>query len=62
MDVLILTIFVSLALAALGVGFFVWTVRAGTGEHADRLALLPLEQDQPRAAREGREANDDENA
>lgn len=45
MEILILTIFVSLALAALGVGFFVWTVRAGTGEHADRLALLPLEED-----------------
>lgn len=45
MEILILTIFVSLALALLGVGFFVWTVRSGTGEHADRLALLPLEED-----------------
>jgi cbb3-type cytochrome oxidase maturation protein len=45
MEVLILTLFVSLALAALGVGFFVWSVAKGTGEHSDRLALLPLEHD-----------------
>ncbi len=43
MEVLILTLFVSLILAALGVGFFIWSVDRGTGEHADRLALLPLE-------------------
>ncbi len=45
MEILILTIFVSLILAALGVGFFVWSVDRGSGEHADRLALLPLEPD-----------------
>lgn len=53
MEVLILTIFVSLALAALGVGFFVWSVQKGTGEHAERLALLPLEPDEPREPRDG---------
>jgi len=42
MEVLILTTFVSLFLAAAGVGLFVWTVRARTFDHADRLALLPL--------------------
>ncbi|HEY8426774.1 MAG TPA: hypothetical protein VIL20_00305 [Sandaracinaceae bacterium] len=52
MEVLILTLFVSLALAALGVGFFVWIVRAGTSEHADRLALLPLEQDEQSSSQE----------
>jgi cbb3-type cytochrome oxidase maturation protein len=47
-EVLTLTLFVSLFLAGLGVGFFIWGVRAGTGEHADRLALLPLEPEQQR--------------
>lgn len=42
-EVLLLTVFVSLVLAALGVGLFVWTVRSKTFEHADRLAILPLE-------------------
>jgi cbb3-type cytochrome oxidase maturation protein len=51
MDVLILTIFVSLILAALGVGLFVWSARAGTGEHADRLALLPLEREHTSASK-----------
>ncbi|MFK7984891.1 MAG: cbb3-type cytochrome oxidase assembly protein [Sandaracinaceae bacterium] len=43
MNVLILTMFVSLILAVAGVGFFIWTVRQGAHEHGDRLALLPLE-------------------
>ncbi|MBN8614171.1 MAG: cbb3-type cytochrome oxidase assembly protein CcoS [Deltaproteobacteria bacterium] len=43
MEVLLLTVFVSLVLAGLGVGLFVWTVRSKTFEHADRLAILPLE-------------------
>lgn len=43
MEVLILTTFVSLFLAAAGVGLFVWSVRARTFDHADRLALLPLD-------------------
>jgi len=40
------------AAPALGVGFFVWIVRAGTSEHADRLALLPLEQDEQSSSQE----------
>lgn len=43
MDVLLLTVFVSLVLAGLGVGLFVWSAKARTFEHADRLAILPLE-------------------
>jgi cbb3-type cytochrome oxidase maturation protein len=43
MEVLLLTVFVSLVLAGLGVGLFIWTVRSKTFEHADRLAILPLE-------------------
>ncbi len=35
-------IFVSLVLAASGVAFFIWTVRSGTYERTDRLALMPL--------------------
>ena len=45
MEVLILTTFVSVLLAASGVGLFVWTARARTFDHADRLALLPLRDD-----------------
>ncbi|MBX7195899.1 MAG: cbb3-type cytochrome oxidase assembly protein CcoS [Sandaracinaceae bacterium] len=43
MEVLILTVFVSLVLAALGVGLFVWSAKSRTFEHSDRLAILPLE-------------------
>lgn len=43
MEVLLLTVFVSLILAALGVGLFVWSVKTKTFEHSDRLAILPLE-------------------
>ena len=45
MDVLILTLFVSLMLAGAAVGLFVWSVKSGSHEHADRLALLPIEGD-----------------
>ena len=45
MEVLILTTFVSLVLATAGVGLFVWSARARTFDHADRLALLPLRDD-----------------
>lgn len=45
MEVLVLTTFVSLVLAASGVGLFVWSARARTFDHADRLALLPLRDD-----------------
>ena len=45
MDILILTLFVSLVLAAAGIGFFIWSVKQGTHEHSERLALLPLEDD-----------------
>lgn len=45
MEVLILTTFVSVFLAAGGVALFVWSVRARTFDQSDRLALLPLEDD-----------------
>ncbi len=45
MDALILTIFVSAVLVAGFVLLFMWTVRAKTFDHADRLALLPLREE-----------------
>lgn len=47
MDVLILLIFVGIVLVSLSLMFFVWTVRKGSLQHADRLALLPLTDDAP---------------
>lgn len=46
MEVLILLVFVSLVLAASAVAFFAWNVRVRNHEHADRLALLPLDDDE----------------
>lgn len=43
MEILIVTVFLSLVLAGSAVAFFAWSVKEGTYEHADRLALLPLE-------------------
>lgn len=45
MNALLLTLFVSLVLAGLGVLLFVHGVVQGDHEHADRLSLLPLEDD-----------------
>lgn len=45
MEVLILLIFVSLVLAGSAVAFFAWNVRTRNHEHADRLVLLPLDDD-----------------
>lgn len=39
--------FVSSVLAGTAVLAFVWTVRSSTHEHADRLALRPLDDDAP---------------
>ncbi len=47
MDVLILLMFVGIVLVSLTLLFFTWTVRKGSLQHADRLALLPLTQDAP---------------
>ncbi len=45
MNVMILQVFVSLMLVLGAVVLFVFTVRARTFEHSDRLALKPLEED-----------------
>ena len=47
MEVLILLIFVCVVLVGVAVAFFAWTVRQGTFDHADRLALLPLDDEKP---------------
>jgi hypothetical protein len=46
-NVIVLQVFVSLMLVAGSVVLFVFTVRSRTLEHADRLALAPLEEDLP---------------
>ncbi len=50
MDALILTMFVSLVLAAGFVAMFAWLLRGRTFDHADRLALLPMDDDASPAA------------
>ncbi len=45
MDAVYLTLFVSLTLAVLGVVLFVFTHGQRSRDHADRLALLPLDDD-----------------
>lgn len=49
MSVMVLQIFVSLMLVAIFVLLFVLSVRRREHEHADRLSLMPLEDDAPRA-------------
>jgi len=44
MEILILLIFVCVVLVGVAVAFFAWTVRQGTFDQADRLALLPLDE------------------
>jgi nitrogen fixation-related uncharacterized protein len=43
MEVVILLLFVGAVLVLGAIGFFVWSVRTDHHEHADRLAMLPLE-------------------
>ena len=38
-------VFCSLFLVACAVALFAWSVRSGAHEHADRLALMPLDED-----------------
>jgi len=45
-EILIPMVLISLALVAGAIALFVWTVRQRTFDHADRLALLPLEEDE----------------
>ncbi|MFW2388430.1 MAG: cbb3-type cytochrome oxidase assembly protein CcoS [Polyangiales bacterium] len=47
MEILILLIFISVLLVGVAVAFFAWTVRQGTFDQVDRLALLPLDEEKP---------------
>ncbi len=47
MEVLALEVFVSLMLVSGSVILFWFSCRQGDFEHADRLALLPMEEDRP---------------
>ena len=53
MDVLILTVFISLVLVAAAVLFLVKRTREGDFEHGDRLSLLPLDDEPPRDPKTG---------
>jgi hypothetical protein len=44
-EIVPLLVLCSVALAAMAVAFFLYTARTGDHEHADRLALLPLDRD-----------------
>ncbi len=45
MEVLILTVFVSLMIVAGGVLFFAWNIHQRAHEHIEELSLLPLQED-----------------
>lgn len=62
MEILILLIFLCVALVAGAVGFFAWTVKQGTFDHADRLALLPLDDDSATAPITEMEKEEDGNS
>lgn len=47
MDILIVTLFVSVLLGLAGLFLFVLRLSAGDFEHGDRLSLLPLQDDEP---------------
>jgi hypothetical protein len=57
MEVLILQVFVSLLLVVSSVVLWAFTHRQRDLEHADRLALLPVEQDTPAPKNEPKESH-----
>lgn len=61
MKVLILLIFVCVVLITGAVVFFAWTVRQGTFDHADRLALLPLDDEGTTTSGQGTTKEEDGN-
>jgi cbb3-type cytochrome oxidase maturation protein len=61
MEILILLIFVCVLLVGSAVAFFAWTVGQGTFDHADRLALLPLDDEKPMTPTREREEDEHEN-
>ena len=59
MEILILLIFVSVLLVGVAVAFFAWTVKQGTFDQADRLALLPLDDEKTVTPTTEREEEDE---
>ena len=53
MDVLILTVFISLVLVAAAVLFLIKRTKEGDFEHGDRLSLLPLDDEPHRPKKPG---------
>jgi len=53
-EILILTVFVSLIVAAAGVLFFAWNIHHRAHEHIEQLSLLPLEEEARREPRKDR--------
>lgn len=49
MSVLLLTLFVSVLLMALGIGLFSYSFKQGDYEHSDALSLLPIEEEKNEA-------------
>ncbi|MBI5542565.1 MAG: cbb3-type cytochrome oxidase assembly protein CcoS [Deltaproteobacteria bacterium] len=47
MNILIVLSFISLVLVGLALLSFLYSVRSGDQDHAERLSLLPLETDEP---------------
>ncbi len=54
MDILILQVFVSLLLVVGSVLLFAFTCRQRSFDHADRLALLPIDDDTPTIVKDNR--------
>jgi len=62
MEILILLIFVSVLLVGVAVAFFAWTVKQGTFDQADRLALLPLDDEKTMTPTTEREEDENGNS
>ena len=52
-EILIMQVFVSLLLVTGGVLLFAWSIKQADHEHADRLALFPIEPDEVPFERSG---------
>jgi hypothetical protein len=58
-DILIVQVFVSLLLVVGGVVALAYSIKSGDPEHADRLSILPLSDDNNEVSRENRGATND---
>ncbi len=56
MEILVVQVFVSLLLVVGGVVLLAYSIKQADHEHADRLSILPLQEDAPKSERETRGA------